>query len=300
VTGKPVAKPKKGWRFIRTRLEQLIAEDRILFGVDEATVPQVKGYLTEREYEAPYSVFNRDGSGATRRLRSLMGGDFFDNPKDETVLQRIVEFASRPDSTVLDFFAGSGTTGHAVMLQNQKDGGTRRYILVNIPEPTNEKSEARKNGFKTVSEITRLRLRKVAETVPGAAEMGLRCYRIAPSAFLTASTEVKEGELPLLLESTLSPEASDDEIAAEILLKSGVRLDAPWRRTTFAAAPTVVAGSVAAVVAREVDHAGADAVRSDADVHTAVFLEDAFSGRDSVKTDAFFAFRQAGKTLKTV
>ena len=229
-----------------------------------------------------------------------MGGDFFDNPKDETVLQRIVEFASRPDSTVLDFFAGSGTTGHAVMLQNQKDGGSRRYILVNIPEPTNEKSEARKAGFETVSEITRLRLRKVAEAVPGAKEMGLRCFRIGPSAFLTASSEVKEGELPLLLESTLRPAASDDEIAAEILLKSGVRLDASWRRTTCGAAPTVVSGPVAAVVSREVDHADADAVLGDAEVHTAVFLEDAFSGRDPVKTDAFFAFRQAGKTLKTV
>jgi adenine-specific DNA-methyltransferase len=70
-------------------MKALIADDRVHFGPDETNVPCAKAYLTDREYEVPYSVFYQDGRGATKRLRELMGGDCFENPKDETILQKL-------------------------------------------------------------------------------------------------------------------------------------------------------------------------------------------------------------------
>lgn len=299
VTGKNVSKPAKGWRFTKDRMAELIAEGRILFGRDESTVPQVKGYLEEREFEAPYSVIYRDGSGATRRLRALVGSDLFDNPKDELVLAWLVEFATRKDSIVLDFFAGSGTTGHSVMLQNARDGGNRRYVLVNAPEPTTEKSVARTAGFETIPEITRLRLKKVTEMVPTAASQGLRCFRIGPSAFVEAKG-LDEGGLPLLIENTLRPDASDDDIAAEAFLKHGVRLDQEWIRSNYGPADVIKSGGVAVVLARQASTAVTDAALADSSVQTVIFLEDSFAGNDDVKANAYFGFRHANKTMKTM
>ena len=77
----------------------------------------------------PYSVFYKDGRAATKRLRTIMGENVFQNPKDEEILESIIEFAALDNSTILDFFAGSGTTGHAVMKLNAADGGNRKFIL---------------------------------------------------------------------------------------------------------------------------------------------------------------------------
>lgn len=299
LTGKPCKIPSSGWRFSAERMKELLREDRIHFGPDEKSVPCVKAYLVDREYEVPYSVFYQDGRAATKRLREFLGGALFDNPKDETVLQRIVEFAARKDSIVLDFFAGSGTTGHSVMLQNARDGGTRRYVLVNAPEKTTEKSIARTEGFETIPEITRLRLKKVAETIPGAKIQGLRCFRIGPSSFVNADG-LDDGGLPLLVENTLRDGVSDDEIVAETLLKHGVRLDEEWDRGKYGTADVVKSGGVAVVLARKASKEVSDAALDDTSVQTVIFLEDSFAGLDDIRTNAYFGFKQANKTMKTI
>jgi adenine-specific DNA-methyltransferase len=299
VTKKPCKTPSSGWRFTEERIAQMMSEDRIHFGVDETSVPCTKAYLVDREYEVPYSVFYQDGRAATKRLRTFLDGALFDNPKDEVVLQRIIEFASKKDAVVLDFFAGSGTTGHAVALQNERDGGTRRYILVNAPEATDEKSTARAEGFEKVSEITRLRLQKVVETIPSAVASGLRCFTLSPSSFVSAG-ELVEGGLPLLNEATLRKNASNDEIASEALLKQGVALDEPWVKKKYGKAPVVQAGRVAVVLAKEITHEIVDASLADESSSTVIFLEDGFAGRDEVKANAHFAFKQKNKTMKTI
>ena len=136
MTGKPVTVPSRGWMTSDPKkMAEWIADDRVHFGPDEKNVPCIKSYLKDREYQVPYSVFYQDGRAATKRLRDLMGEAVFDFPKDETVLREIVEMASNKEGLVIDFFAGSGTTGHAVMAQNLADGGKRRYIMVQLPEP---------------------------------------------------------------------------------------------------------------------------------------------------------------------
>lgn len=130
ITQKPVRVPNRGWVYpTPERMQEIMAQNLVHFGDDETSVPCRKTYLTDNESSTPYSVFYKDGRAATKRLRSLMGDNVFQNPKDEEIIKNIIDFSALNTSIVLDFFAGSGTTGHAVMKLNAEDGGTRRFIL---------------------------------------------------------------------------------------------------------------------------------------------------------------------------
>jgi adenine-specific DNA-methyltransferase len=300
VTKKPVKLPATGWRFTSIeRMNELIQDDRIHFGTDETTVPCVKRYLSDTENEVPYSVFYVDGRGATKRLNELLGGPLFDFPKDEIVLQEIVEFASEKNGIILDFFAGSGTLGHSVLLQNAKDNGNRRFLLVNIPEPTNEKSLAFKSGIKSVSDITRRRLRKVFELVPGSVSSGLRCLTLSPSNFIQHDLKTNE-EQTLLFSKTLASELNVENVAAEILLKNGVRLDVPWTRQEIRSLKLIVADNVAIVIGLDLDEESVTEILNIGGIHTLVFLEDGFEGKDALKANTYFACKKANVTMKTI
>ncbi len=133
VTGKPVKIPSRGWMTPDPlKMKQWIKDDLVHFGEDENSVPCIKSYLKDREYQAPYSVFYQDGRAATKRLRNLLGNDNFDFPKDENVIADIISTWTASNDLYFDFFAGSGTTGHAVINLNREDGGKRKYILVEM------------------------------------------------------------------------------------------------------------------------------------------------------------------------
>lgn len=169
-TNLPVKIPARGWTTPDPeKMQSWIDDERVHFGVDEKTVPCLKAYLSDQEFQAPYSVFYQDGRAATKRLRTLMGANSFDFPKDETILQELVALIAQKDDIVLDFFAGSGTTAHAVMQQNAEDGGTRQFILVQIPQPIDAKKQKEAHSFvtqtlgqpeATIFEITAERIRR--------------------------------------------------------------------------------------------------------------------------------------------
>lgn len=130
VTGKPVKVPNRGWVYpTKKRMDEIIEQNLVHFGEDETSVPCKKTYLIDNESTTPYSVFYKDGRAATKRLRALMGDAVFQNPKDEEIIKSLLNFSTNKDSIVLDFFAGSGTTAHAVLNLNEEDGGNRRFIL---------------------------------------------------------------------------------------------------------------------------------------------------------------------------
>ena len=151
-----------------------MAENRILFGEDETTVPNKKTYLAETEFEVPSSVFYRDARGAKKRLKKLFGGvDVFAFPKDEEVIKKFIRFCVLKGDIVLDFFAGSGTTAEAIYQLNSEDGGDRKFITVQIPEPIDPKRNKAaydfvKNELKaepTIFEITKERLLRAAKKI---------------------------------------------------------------------------------------------------------------------------------------
>ena len=135
VTGKPVAIPQRGWVFAKQEtMQQAIREGRVHFGPDETSVPNLKRYLHETEGQVLPAVFYKDRRAAFKGLRDILGGEGFPNPKDPGIIAKLVEASSDEHSLVLDYFAGSGTTGHAVINLNREDGGRRKFILVEMAE----------------------------------------------------------------------------------------------------------------------------------------------------------------------
>ncbi len=306
VTGKRCKVPAGGWRFTSPEsMQAQIDDDRIHFGEDESTVPCRKSYLSEHESEVPYSVFYQDGRAATKRLRTLLDADVFENPKDETVLRRIVEFATDRDSLVMDLFAGSGTTGHAVMLQNAADDGNRRFVLVNLPEVVDavRKPDAKKAKVKTVADITRLRLKKAAASI-GLKDFSLKSFTLGESNFKIwnpASVGDSEEEIAAALQlfsDSLVNGASNDSIAAELLLKEGVPLGQSWQRLRISDSDVVRVGSVAVALTRAVSEAFITEVLKLDWLEKLLMLDAAFDGQDKHKSNLLLSAAEAGVIVR--
>ena len=135
ITNKPVKIPSRGWLTNEKTMQEWIAQGRVEFGADENGVPTLKSYLKDRELSVPYSVFYKDGRASSKRLATLMGDKVFENPKDEEIIQRLIEFCGTDDGDiVMDFFSGSATTAHALFLANVNQNKNRKFILVQLPE----------------------------------------------------------------------------------------------------------------------------------------------------------------------
>ena len=187
ITKRPVKIPGRGWMTSDpAKLQAWIDDDRVHFGQDETTVPCIKSYLKDKELQTPYSVFYQDGRAATKRLRELMGGDVFEFPKDEEVLQEIFSMLTSGDDLILDSFAGSGTTAHAILKQNAEDGDTRRFILVEMDQ-------------EIASNVTAERVRRVAQghtNSKGEAVAGLgggfQFCKLSAEPLFTADGQIRE------------------------------------------------------------------------------------------------------------
>jgi len=158
------------WRFAKEKFEQMRADNRIWFGSDGNNSPVPKLFLSEvQDGVTPMTVWPFDevghGQEATREVRDLMEGAVFTSPKPLRYISRLLQIGSDKDSIILDFFSGSATTAHAVMKLNAEDGGHRKFIMVQLPEVTDEKSEARKAGYETICQIGEERIRRAGKKI---------------------------------------------------------------------------------------------------------------------------------------
>lgn len=220
----------------------------------------------------------------------------FDTPKPVDLLRTLVSAVTSRSDLILDFFAGSGSTAHAVLLQNSVDGSARRVISVNLPEPTPAGSAAARSGLTSVSDITYARLRAVMNSIESAQSAGLRVLSLSESSFVDIESRP---DLVALVESSLRSDAAARDIAQEVLLREGVRLDRPWATTNLGGAERFAAGGVTVVTDLELNEEAIDAA-IESNPRVLVFLEDAFAGKDALKASAFYACKQAGVTMKTV
>lgn len=302
------ARVRSGWS--SRRLLDLFIENRFVPIEDAegkesrfAMTPSGAIYLYKKRSEAQGHVLTvLRNLGTTKATSSWLKSNWgipFKYPKPERLIQHLVATFTSGDDLVLDFFAGSGTTGHAVALQNAADGAARRCISINMPEPAAEGSDIREAGFERVSEVTRARLLKVAAEIPGASDLGLRTFRLTSSSFRDATT-ADPHDLFDLREATLDDgDHVMEELAGEVLLKEGVALDAPWTRHKIGNAEAIAADGVAVVMSLEITADVANAAIA-LEPRVLVFLEDGFAGRDAVKTNAFTNARNRGITMKTV
>ena len=182
ITNKPCPVPAKGWRFTDDSMDKLIQNGKIEFGIDETSQPNQIYFLDENSTEKVPSLLYYGGSDVDR-LKELEIP--FDTPKIVEIVKSHIQSISTKDSIILDFFAGSGTTGHAVMDLNAEDGGNRKYILVQLDEPTDDKSEAKKAGYDTIDQITAERLRRAGDKIikehpdlEGKLDTGFRVFHI--------------------------------------------------------------------------------------------------------------------------
>ena len=230
-TGRPCPKPENGWRWPEKTFWNYDAQGEIEWGKDETTQPHVKKRI-ETSVEYLRTLIYEDNRATTKMLSDLFDGrKVFDNPKPVNVLSRIIEFITKDDDIILDYFSGSASTAHAVMQLNADRQGSRRFIMVQVPEKTDEKSEAYKAGYKTICEIGKERIRRAAKKIKddtGAdIDYGFRVLKLSDSNMLDvyyAPSELKQTDLGLVLDNVKQGRTSED-LLFQVMLELGSTLD---------------------------------------------------------------------------
>ena len=227
------------WRYTKKRMEEEIAAGHIWFGSDGNGVPRKKTYLADRAGKTMWTWWPNTEVGhtqeATKEIATLLGqSGIMDFPKPIRLMKRIVHIASKKDSIILDFFSGSATTAHAVMKLNAEDGGHRKFIMVQLPEKTDEKSEAYKAGYKNICEIGKERIRRAGRkikedaglTAPADLDIGFRCLRLDESnmkpVYYTPD-EVGQQDLFSLVDN-VKEDRTPEDLLFQVMLDLGVLL----------------------------------------------------------------------------
>lgn len=173
ITGVVVEHPTNAWKYEKSTYDKHVQENRLYWGkAGENTYPRLKKFLSEMDGGmVPVDLWRQEDTGTTdqgsKELESLLGRKIFDFPKPQSLVKRIISLILNGDdgknNIILDFFSGSATTAHAVMQLNAEDGGHRKFIMVQLPEVTDEKSEAYKAGYKNICEIGKERIRRAGK-----------------------------------------------------------------------------------------------------------------------------------------
>lgn len=231
-TGNLVAIPARGWAYsTKEELENDIKNGLVHFNGDG--VPCKKRYLRDNETQLKETVFYKDRRGAKIRLRNLLKGDIFDFPKDEEVLFSFIESFSDKTSIILDFFSGSATTAHAVMKLNAEDGGNRKFIMVQLPELTDEKSEAYKAGYKNICEIGKERIRRAGKKIKEEADLtaqnfdiGFRVLKLDSSNMEDVYYTPQEFDTQSLFNENVKADRTSEDLLFQVMLDLGMELSA--------------------------------------------------------------------------
>lgn len=233
-TGEPIPlRRNRGWSFDQNEFNRLVEDGRVSFVT--ATSIMIRRYLHETDSLTPPSVFYQPARSASERLASLLGPGIFDFPKDETVISKFIEMATSKaddDCIVMDFFAGSATTAHAVFSLNAEDKKNRRFILVQLPEFCTATSPAAEAGFKTIADVSKERIRRAASVVSERGwkgDTGFRVLKIDTSNMADVyytPDQVTQGDL-LDTVDNIKPDRSAEDLLFQVMLDWGVDLALP-------------------------------------------------------------------------
>lgn len=229
------------WRYTKKRMDEEIAAGHIWFGIDGQGVPRKKTYLADRSGKTMWTWWPNTEVGhtqeATKEVSAILGqSGLMDFPKPLRLMERMVGIATNKDSIILDFFSGSATTAHAVMQLNAEDGGHRKFIMVQLPEPCDEKSEAYKAGYSNICEIGKERIRraakKIAEEHPDAKfDGGFRVLKLDDTNMKDVYYAPADYQQNLLdqLESNIKEDRTDLDLLFGCLLEWGLPLSLPYQ-----------------------------------------------------------------------
>ena len=235
-TGKECPIPNRGWGKSYEELLRLQKEDLIWYG-DENTAPGMKSYLTEDSESVFDNFVFADTASDKKMIDKMFGRAVFEFPKSMEMMKQLISLCAKESDVILDFFSGSATTAHAVMKLNAEDGGHRKFILVQLPEKTDEKSEAYKAGYKNICEIGKERIRRAGKKIKEDAglkatadlDIGFRCLRLDESnmrpVYYTPD-EVGQEDLFSLVDNVKSDRTPED-LLFQVMLDLGVLLSSP-------------------------------------------------------------------------
>ncbi|MBV5302879.1 MAG: site-specific DNA-methyltransferase, partial [Chlorobium sp.] len=305
------------WSLSKNAFFERLQDNRIWFGPDGNNTPRIKRFLSELRYDGmvPTSIlFHKDvghsQEGAQEVVKLFEGKGNFDGPKPKRLLTRLLTIANlNNDSIVLDFFAGSATTAHAVLDLNKQDNGNRKFILVQLPEPCAPESEAFKAGYKTIADIGKERIRRVINKLnteeegkldldnAGKQDRGFKVLKLNKSNFRqwqklepSASTEQILDQLLLHIDH-IDAKATPEELLYEILLKAGFTLTGNIETKTITGKElfSVSDGALLLCLEESVTKELIDAV-IELNPQQFLCLDSAFHGNDQLKANAVQTF----------
>lgn len=231
------------WRLSKEKFKEFVKDNRIWFGKDGNNVPSIKRFLTEvKQSITPMTIWKYSEVGhsqdAKQNLKKLFDGkSFFDYPKSVELIKRCIQLYSNESSIIIDFFSGSATTAHAVMQLNAEDGGKRKFIMVQLPEKTDEKSEAFKAGYKNICEIGKERIRCAGEKIKEEAglngqdlDIGFRVLKLDSSNMKDIYYSADEYDQGMLenMQSNTKEDRTDLDLLFGCLVDWGLELDKPY------------------------------------------------------------------------
>ena len=250
--------PSRSWIVNKESYQKLLADNRITFGSDGTGRPMQKKFITEvKGGITPETWLPRERGGdnkiARYELKDIFPENLFDTPKPSKLISYLITISGvEKDAIILDFFSGSATTAHAVMKLNAEDGGHRKFIMVQLPEKTDEKSEAYKAGYKNICEIGKERIRRAGKQILSAGgqlsmdrvrldtnstlntpnstlDVGFRCLRLDSSnmenVYYTPE-EVSQQDLFSLVDN-VKPDRTPEDLLFQVMLDLGVLLSSP-------------------------------------------------------------------------
>ncbi len=315
--------PEKHWLYREEDTLKLIEDNRIYFGKDGNSQPNIKRFLSEVQQGLKAKTlwkYDEVGSNdsAKKELKELFKGSVvpFDFPKPFTLSKRILQISTQnnSDDIIIDFFGGSGTTSQAVLEQNKEDGGNRKFILVQLPELCDENSEAFKAGYKTIADIAKERIRRVIEKIkketaqlkisetklPTTADLGFKVFKLSSSNFkIWQGAEITEENLISQLDAFTNPvkeESKTDNMLFELVLKAGYLItDSVEVKGKFYS----VKDGELIIALEEMNQKIIDSIIK-AEPQKVITLDNLFTGNDQLKTNTVLQMKDAGIDFKTI
>ena len=249
-THKPTKVPDRGWRWTKTTFDSVVNYDTaierydgswvcggIWFAKDENTQPSSIKYLRDVGRMLLRSIISLKSDGGIEVEKIFEGKSYFPYPKPISLIEVLINSIEEKEGVFLDFFAGSSTTAHAIMKLNCDDNGHRKFIMVQLPEKTDEKKEAYKAGYKNICEIGKERIRRAGRkikedaglTAPADLDIGFRCLRLDSSnmenVYYTPE-ETQQQDLFSLVDN-VKEDRTPEDLLFQVMLDLGVLLSSP-------------------------------------------------------------------------
>lgn len=311
-SGQNIQPPSNGWRWSKDEVEEKISSGEIIFSLDEERIIR-KIYLYKQEGRVPENIWAGERFGTTRKankeLKDLFQFSLFETPKPTDLIKSMIDlFYLEDEFIVMDFFAGSSSTAAAALQKNLESSGGRKYIMIQLPEPCEEKSEAFKAGYKTIADIGKERIRRVAKKIQQEnpdyqGDLGFKVLKLDQSNFKQwQAPERNISDLDLVQQMELhidhvQEQADPEAILYELLIKAGFMPTEKVETITMAGKTvySVAEGGLLVCLENVIEN---DLVQAIADAEPAQFicLDKAFQGNDQLKANAVQTFKSLNQS----